>query len=205
MTKRPVVPSSRETTLGLDISSVCVGYAIFDNLDYKTHGKFIQQGEHHGERLHNFSIWLEELFNRYQPTNVVVELPHGGFRAARTYIVLSMYLAILMAQHYKVFQRELPKQNQLYPKSVKSELALPLSGDHDTNKRIMVDYVNKVFRLSLRCNPADKTKQSTDDDSADAIGLTVAWLLRSGRDDGRYDSDQDRIRKRAKKAARNRS
>lgn len=194
----------QEVILGLDISSVCVGYAIFHGLELKEYGKYIQVGKHHGEKLANFSLWLDALLAKYEPEHIVIELPHGGGRG-KAFAVLTMYVSMVFASHYRILKRELNPSHCLYPSAIKKLLGIPTAKNHDQNKEVMVDHINRLFELSLRCNPTDKTKKTTDDDIADAIGLIVAWFVRSKRDDGRFNPKSNRHRKRSKRSASGRS
>lgn len=191
--------SSPVVTLGLDISSVCVGFAVFHDSDLHTYGKFFQVGKSHGERLMNFAAWLEATFTSLNPDHVVIEMPHGGGRG-KAFKILTQYSAMVFMVHFKVFKRELLDSHCMYPISVKKQVGVQTTTDHDQNKAVMVDKINQLFGLSLHFNADDKRKKSTDDDIADAIALVVAWLRRSNRDDGRYDPKPNRRGKRAKKA-----
>lgn len=189
---------AKEVTIGFDISSVCVGYAIFKGLELEEYGKYIQIGKQHGEKLKNFSLWLDAMLSKYKPEHVVIELPHGGGRGV-AFTVLTMYVAMVYASHFRVLGRELNISHCLYPSAIKSNLGVMPAKNHDQNKEVMVAFINNLFRLSLRCNPTDKTKKTTDDDIADAIALVVAWLIRSKRDDGRYHTKPNRRGKRTKR------
>lgn len=187
-------------TLGLDLSSVCVGYAVFEDLDLIEKNKYTHTGKHHCEKLQTFYVWLEGLIRRINPTHVVIEMPHGG-NAGKALLVLTMYVTVVYMVYYKIFKREFPDSCKMYPSSVKSLLKVQTTGNHEQNKQVMVDHINKLFGLSLRY---DKNKKNSDDDISDAIAVVVAWILRSGRDDGRYDSDRDRTGGRTKRSVRRR-
>lgn len=191
-------------TLALDLSSTCVGYAVFENLDLYKYGKFLQKGKDHGEKFSHFAPWLLAIYELFQPDNVLVELPHGGNRG-RAFEVLTQYVAVVLLTHFQFFQKELPDSHRLYPTTIKAQLKVVSAKDHDKNKAIMVERINGMFDLALYYSPYEKSKLKNDDDIADAIALGVAWLLRTGQDDGRYAAGPNRRAKRTRKAPARRS
>jgi len=166
-----------ERLVALDLSSVCVGYAVFDDRKLVGKGKYRQQGKDHGEKLLNFRGWLLRLLKRTHPQHVVFEAPYAG-RRRFTYGVLMLYVGVVLACHFEVFEQEVPAQNRIQPNVVKRTLKMAKGDDHEDRKRLMVDEINKLYDLKLRFKPNDKTKAVSDDDIADAIAVGRTWLER---------------------------
>lgn len=163
--------------LSLDTSSVCVGYAVFDDKRLVTFGKHVQVGKEHGEKFSTFLQWLIALLKLHKPDAVVVELPFGGPRRGYTYGVLMQYIAVVMLAHFDVFGKELPDQNKVQAKKVKLMMEVESGKNHDQNKQIMVDRVNRLFKLNLKFVKKDPHKKLSQDDIADAIAVGHTWLL----------------------------
>lgn len=170
---RPLDPPKGKRILGLDISSVSCGYAVFEDEDLIIRGHFRQSGDDHGEKLANFGEWLTRTLGQIQPTHVLFEMPYPS-RKANTYGVLMLYVAEVLRVHWLVLEHEVPDSHRIGPRIVKSTLKVPKGQDHLDNKRIMVRYINKLYGLHLKFEERDKKKRVSQDDEADAIALVLA-------------------------------
>ncbi len=180
---RPVRAGAKSGTrvLGLDVSSVCVGYAVFDGDRLVSYGKYHQVGKDHGEKLHSFQEWLAALLRGTDPDHLLVEQPYPGQRR-HTYGVLSMYVGVVLAAHWHHFRGEMPKATRVPAHRVKRLLGVPKGETHAANKEIMVAEINRRYGTGLRYRRAESSRHTTDDDVADAIALVAAWLLLTARD-----------------------
>lgn len=163
-----------ERVLSLDSSSRSCGWAVFDNGELVTYGHFSQEGDGHGERLANFSLWLHQLFMDWQPTRVIYEAPYQG-RMRNTFGILSRYVGVIEAMHFNWSGREFAKDEAVAAHLVKKAIGAPKGRDHDHNKKIVLLMVNKRFGLNLRFKGNDLNKRVSQDDDADAIALNWAW------------------------------
>lgn len=164
--------------LGLDISSKFVGWAIFDDLEPHTHGLYRHVGVGHGERLGNYLNWLYSLFAEYKPDEIVIELPFAG-RRRNTFGVLTLYISTTILAHYQHMGKELPDENKLQAREIKHLMQVQRGSDHDENKAIMVEVINRLYGLNLRFDPRDSTKKISEDDIADAYAIILAWLIKN--------------------------
>jgi Holliday junction resolvasome RuvABC endonuclease subunit len=162
---------------------VCVGWALFEEGQLISYGKFHPQGRErfHGPRLESFRQWLEQILAETHPTFVVVEAPYRG-RNGKTYGILSMYLGMVLAVHYAHFGRELDRTCAVQPKQIKHILRLPIRRQYRDRKRQAVDWANRVYGLNLRFKDNDARAQINDADTADAIAVATAWILGSARE-----------------------
>lgn len=161
------------------MSSVCVGWAIFDDGDpanLVAHGRYVQEGEDHGEKLLNFALWLQQHLTQWSPTEVAYEAPYAG-RKRFTYGVLMMYVAVVLMIHVQHYGVELPKDNRLAAHLVKRRLKVRKGSSHEDNKRIVVQWANDTYGLSLKFKAKDKTKRISQDDEADGIAVGYARLV----------------------------
>lgn len=166
-----------ERVLSLDLSSKCVGYALFDGGALTTYGKMAPSGDGYGEKLGHFREWLAELLTEARPDVVILEKPYPGHNK-NAYRVLTMFFGVVFDCHFQHFLAELPDEHQLATVTVKSVLKLPKGQNHDDNKRIAVDAVNQRCGLSLTYVRNDRDKRRSDDDIADAIALNLAFHLK---------------------------
>lgn len=184
--RRRTRSSSRRTELerilSLDISSVAVGFGVFDRGKLSDYGRYRQRGEEHGERLHHFARWLYDMFKKLGPDEVVVEQPYPGHRR-NTYGILMLYIGVILMVHFHVFGEELPSVNRVQPNLVKRSLKMPKGKDHEDRKRMMVVEINRLYGLNLKFKANDKTKRISEDDVADGIAVGRAWIDRN-RPDG---------------------
>jgi Holliday junction resolvasome RuvABC endonuclease subunit len=164
--------------LALDISSVCVGWSLFDDGAPSAHGKYLQQGEGHGEKLANFAEWLADTIFESQSDYVVIEKPYPG-RNKNAYKVLTMYIGRVLESFWSLMGVELPDESFIPPQTVKAILSFPKGEDHEANKRIAVTEINRLYGLALKYDRKDRKKTISDDDTADAIALNLAWHLKN--------------------------
>jgi hypothetical protein len=175
----PPAPTG-ERLLALDVSSVCVGWALFEDGRLAAHGRHRQDGKEHGEKLLTFAVWLGETMKKLRPTVVAYEAPYAG-RKRYTYGVLMMYVAVMLLMHVQHFGAELPKKNRVAAQVVKRRIRVRKGRTHDENKKIVVAWANETYGLALRWAQGDRTKAKSQDDEADAIAVGHAWLV--GRDE----------------------
>lgn len=160
--------------LALDVSSKCVGWALFIDGELAQHGKYVQQGDAHGEKLSTFRAWVLKLCREVEPTQLVYEAPYSG-RMRNTFGVLSRYAGIVELCHFEHFHSELPPANAVPAHQVKKAIGASKGKSHEENKRIVLLLVNQVFGLALKYKANDTTKKVSQDDEADAIALGWAW------------------------------
>lgn len=179
-------PQGRERVLALDTSSKCVGWAVFDDGRLLQHGRYVQQGKGHGQRLASFRTWTLALLQEFAPEQLVYEAPYAG-RMRNTFGVLSKYAGVVESCHYEHFSREIPPANAVAAHLVKKAIGATKGRSHEENKKIVVLLVNQVFGLGLKYTQNDATKKTSQDDEADAIALNWAWHLLYRRDDAGAD------------------
>ena len=152
-TRPAPAPLTAQRVLSLDISSVCVGWALHVDGKLKHYDNYLQRGKHHGERLVHFREWLIKALERWTPNQLVVEAPYAG-RRRNAYGVLMMYAAVVLLVHYEVYGGELPDTSKIQPSVVKRLLGLPKPPkgrkrkgkltDYDLRKKAMVDLINEL-------------------------------------------------------------
>lgn len=184
--KKPIAPSTGCRMLALDVSSVAVGWAVFDGQELGEYGKYRQEGKEHGEHLMHFGAWLLEVLAAYKPDYMVVEMPYAG-RRRYTYGVLMMYFGAVIRAHFEHFGFEMPTEDRVAAHAVKRLLEMPKGSDHENRKRMMVNEINWLYGLNLKFKAKDKTKKVSDDDIADAIAVGRARLIRQGKEGGNKD------------------
>lgn len=170
-TRRP------ERVLALDVSSVCVGYANLDGGQLGPHGRYHPEGAHHGEKLLSFHTWLVKTLASFEPDQLVVETPYPGRRSS-AYGVLSMYLGVVLSAYFSWSGQELPDDNRMPPNLVKQMLKVKKGTTHDDRKLLMIKEINRRFGLRLVWKAGDKQKKVSQDDTADAIAVGLAWFLK---------------------------
>jgi Holliday junction resolvasome RuvABC endonuclease subunit len=174
------LPRMSGRLLALDVSSVTVGWAVFDDSALLRFGKWHPPGDDgtHAERLSNYLHWLELMLEEWDVDLLVVERPYSA-RNRKAFFVLSRYFGVAEIAHWRYFAAELPDEQSIQPKAVKDELGAVRDGlTYEGRKKLMVDIVNDLYDLHLKYKP--RSKQS-DDDVADAIAVGHAWLSRLKR------------------------
>lgn len=169
--------------LALDTSSRCVGWSVFDDGQLAAHGRYVQQGKGHGQRLATFRGWALGMLQEFQPTQLIYEAPYSG-RMRNTFGVLSKYAGIVECAHFEHYARDISPANAVAAHLVKKAIGATKGRSHEENKKIVVLLVNQVFGLSLKFKSNDVSKKTSQDDEADAIALNWAWhvLYRSDED-----------------------
>lgn len=167
--------------LALDVSGSATGWASGEGHTLKDYGKFISNlKKSRGERLYDFAIWLELLFDKYKPDLILIEKPYLG-RNSKVLANLSRFIAIVELVAYQKLQLEIEEEWFIDPKTIKRLLGVARprkrnNGEHYfDNKAIMVKKINSLYGLKLKYS-ANKSKKYNDDDSADAIAVWTAWI-----------------------------
>lgn len=151
--------------IGLDTSSKCIGWALFEGTRLLKFGKFQLEGADHGQKLLQAYSELYDLFKASKADSVYVEMPYRS----SAYGILMWYIGVVLLAHYAVYTREIPKGNKLQSRAIKTAMGVEAGKNHDHNKQIMVSKVNEQFGLSLKFKAGDKAKLLSGDDIADAI------------------------------------
>jgi Holliday junction resolvasome RuvABC endonuclease subunit len=174
-----------ERVLGLDTSSKCIGWAVFDNGQLTQHGRFVLPGKCHGEKLAALRVWLMQLLAEFRPTRLVYEAPYRGLNGT-TFGVLSRYAGMVECCHFEHFLAGIPAEDAVPAKEVKRAIGAPSAKrgklarsrkkgrapkrladeTHTQNKLIVLNMVNERFGLGLKLE---------ENDESDAIALTWAW------------------------------
>jgi len=162
--------------LALDVSSVCVGWALFHGAKLRSFGKYLQQGKAHGEKLAEFEDWLLQMLDQTDPEILVVEAPYAG-RRRFAFGVLMMYYGIVQMAHLRWKGFELPDEHRVAAHQVKRLLDLPKGATHTDRKIVALERINTMYGLSLVFS---ENKKHSDDDTADAIAVGHAYLVKTG-------------------------
>lgn len=159
----------------MDVSSVCVGWSLWDHGELERHGRQRLKGVGHGQRLVHFQEALRELLEIQRPEEVVYERPFSA-RRANAYGVLMQYCAIVHLEYWRYATREIPDDNRVTARVVKRVTRVRRGRTHAENKERMVQWANQRFGLNLRYRKNDTRKVQSQDDEADAIAVGFTWL-----------------------------
>lgn len=166
--------SGAEVVLALDVSSRCAGWSVFVDGNLTQHGRYVQVGTGHGQRLSNFRTWILAMLTEFTPTQLVYEAPYAG-RMRNTFGVLSKYAGVVELCHFEHFGQEIPPANAVPAHLVKKSINAKKGKSHEENKKIVVLMVNQRYSLALKYKGNDANKTTSQDDEADAIALNWAW------------------------------
>lgn len=153
--------------LGLDISSQCTGWALFDDLQLKSHGgidinKYKNKDKTiDNHTLFNFGLEIESLLFKLQPDEVAVENVYVGINSG-----VGIKLGMMSGIARFIAVREVGKQVQtIYPAEVNRYFKMKTFGLKSAQRKsLLVINVNKQFKLKLL---------KKEHDMADAIGLAA--------------------------------
>jgi Holliday junction resolvasome RuvABC endonuclease subunit len=173
----PILGPNREkplTTLALDLSSSCVGWAVGVDATRKLerYGKFVFKGTAGiGEKLVSFEEYLSGLIANYWPEHLLVERPSTHGATAERHMEL---LGITRKVWFDATHSEIEKTWIIHPKTIKAAMKVERGANHTQNKIIMVNKINQLYSMNLKFDKGSKYK--SDDDTADAIAvLTTFW------------------------------
>jgi Holliday junction resolvasome RuvABC endonuclease subunit len=174
--KGKVKPAKKsQVILTLDLSTSCVGWAVGEEPRLVNYGKFVFTDDREfGEKMLAFKAYLLTIFTTYRPDRVIVEKPisrHGNTTALHNQLLGVVRLLAVEALEYEIMDRHL-----VSPRTVKALLEVKAGDDHNHNKKIMVEHVNKAFGLKLQFH--ENSKLQTEDDIADAIAILLACWTR---------------------------
>lgn len=167
------LPSS---LLALDVSSVCVGWALFRGLSPVAHGKYLHKGKAHGQKLAEFEDWLTSILDKEDPEVLVVEAPYAG-RRRYAFGVLMMYYGVVQMAHMRWRKHELPNEHRIAAHQVKRLLNLPKGATHTARKIIALERINQLYGMSFVFS---ENKKNSDDDTADSMAVARAYFIQQG-------------------------
>lgn len=163
--------------LALDVAGEATGWAVGLDRTLHKYGKYISNTrKDKGERLYEFSKFIEELLRTYQPDVVLIEKPYLG-RNSNVLVNLSKFVAMVELKAFEVLGLNIEPEWFLDPKTIKRVLGIARAKTkrgYYSNKQAAVVKINSLFGLRLKYDQ-HKTKRHNDDDIADAIGVWAAW------------------------------
>ena len=168
-------------TIALDVSGAATGWAFGEDHSLKAYGKFISDlKKPRGERLYDFSHFLEQLFLTYKPDIILIERPYLG-RNSDVLVNLSKFIALVELQAFLVLGLRIEDEWFISSKTVKKIMSIghlkkPKSqrAKYNANKQQMVNRINALCGLTLQYADG-KSKKYNDDDIADAIAVLLTW------------------------------
>jgi Holliday junction resolvasome RuvABC endonuclease subunit len=163
------------TVLALDLSSSCIGWAVGIDKNLVAYGKFVFKTTSaiNGDKLATFISYLTVILETYGPQKVLVEKTLMG--KGDTTVRHLEILGVVRATVFKILGLEILESWLIPAKTVKRLLKVKKGRDHAHNKQIMVEKINQLFNLRLKC---ESSKIESDDDIADAIAVLVAYYRR---------------------------
>lgn len=155
--------NSKSINLSLDISSVCTGYAVFEDKDLISFGKIEPKGNTVSEKLHEFYRTVYNLCSKYEPDSIAIEALYRGPNA-KTFKTLSMFHGIV----FLVCQEKLSKEPIAYEVKKARRLAGLYFNTKFLDKKSVFEFMKNHYELD--CSFAK------GNDIADAIAIGIAHL-----------------------------
>lgn len=157
--------------MGIDASSTCIGYSVFDNHKLIDYGKIkpIKSNDWR-ERIEDMSEKIPKIIDKYNIDKVYIEdVPLMGKGGMKTLVILGAVQGLLI----NIFNSRHIIMEYISVSSWRSNLNL-FTGDkkglkRDEMKQKSIAYANKTFNLNL--NWVSSSSIKNDDDIADAINI----------------------------------
>jgi len=158
--------------MSLDMSTICIGWAIFDEDNLMDYGKLVPTVEEleWRDRIQNFIPQLHNLMKKYMPTKIYAEdvpLIHG--KAISTCVQLGAVQGALIGLCYS----HNVEVEFIQVATWRSNLGLLDKKKYrDELKVKSLDLANKLFKLNLACvftKSGNYNGKKSDDDISDAI------------------------------------
>lgn len=160
--------------IGIDASTTCTGYSVFENNQLIDYGCIRPEGANWRERLVNEGSALKALFEKYSPSQIYMEnVPLMG-RQMETLVILGavqgFILGLATSLHIPI--------DFILPSSWRSKMGLydgTKSGmKKDAMKEAAVKRANQMFGLSL--NWVKPKSKKNEDDVAEAILIAYSQI-----------------------------
>lgn len=160
--------------IGIDASTTCTGYSVFENNQLIDYGCIRPEGANWRERLVNEGPALKALFEKYSPSQIYMEnVPLMG-RQMETLVILGavqgFILGLATSLHIPI--------DFILPSSWRSKMGLydgTKSGmKKDAMKEAAVKRTNQMFGLSL--NWVKPKSKKNEDDVAEAILIAYSQI-----------------------------
>jgi Holliday junction resolvasome RuvABC endonuclease subunit len=163
----------KPVTLCLDLSSSCIGWCVGQEPAIINFGKLVFTDDREmGERLAAFAEYLSVLFETYSPDRVLVEKPVA--RRGATTALHNQILGVVRCLAFTHLDLNVLDRHLIPPRTVKTTLEVPAGDNHDHNKLLMVEQINRTLGLNLQFSA--HSKLTSDDDTADALAiLLTSW------------------------------
>lgn len=160
--------------IGLDASTTCTGYGVFENNKLIDYGAIKPKGEHWKDRLINEGPVLRELFEKYRPDQIYMEdVPLMG-KQMSTLVILGAVQGYILGIAVSM---GIPIKFVL-PSVWRSHLGLydgtKTGQKKDMMKQKAVEKVNQLFELNLQWVKPKSAKN--EDDIAEGILIAYSQL-----------------------------
>lgn len=162
---------------GLDASTSCTGWSIFENGVLIAHGAIKPKGDDWRDRVMELTMDIAQIFKQYRPAMLYIEdvpMKKGSLTIEKLGAVQGAILALCAA--YKI------KPCFLLPSKWRSDLNLfdgtKAGLQRDVLKRKAIEMANKEFGLNLAwVAPSSKKNQ---DDEAESILIAYSQIRKKG-------------------------
>lgn len=154
-------------SLGLDLSTTCSGYSVFEGTKLIDYGCFKPIGNDWRERIGQLAPFIKELIEKYKVDKVIVEDVPLMSKQMKTLVILGAVQGMLIGVTSSM---NIPVE-YILPSAWRSPMGLfdgTKSGTHRNEmKRKSIEKANKLFGIELKyVSPCSK---KNEDDIADAI------------------------------------
>lgn len=166
--------------LGVDPSTTCTGYSIFDDKELIECGKLVLQSEFQSERLYQLQQKLEYVFKSNRIDIVCVETQFVGVNS-KTSLVTAMSKGIVIAMARKYNCRII----EFAPMSIKKAI----TNVGNSKKKEVAEHIVKLFpnnrNVELLGEFSDKQTKNKEknDDIFDAIAIGYSYYILGEFDD----------------------
>lgn len=177
--------------LFLDISSSCTGYSIA-NINFKTKEvKFTSAG----------AIWLNPDWSHQEKYNYM-------FHAIATYFWVAEQVDFIVAEQYSVNPKKMMginvvsemqgaikaaawengvKVTSILPQTWRSVLKIKKNADKDFKEPTKLEVLKRVQVPDKMISNITEQERNTPNDVYDALAIGIAWVIKLGFDDSKYD------------------
>jgi RNase H-fold protein (predicted Holliday junction resolvase) len=164
-----------DVILSLDLSTSCIGWAVGYEEKIVSFGKLIFTDDRCiGEKAVALAVYLSSIFKVFEPSLILIERPMD--RRGNVTRLHNQMLGVVRYLAFRLLKLEVDDEHLMVPQTIKKLMGVPKGRNHDHNKQIMVEHINKTLGLGLRYHTS---KFKSEDDVADAIAILLSWWIKT--------------------------